>query len=569
MTRNGLEFNHAPSPERGDGGLSSKLFSESAFNAGDSTLASIPPASGDQIVFSSPFEAKSESSAQTPLLDSGLLEQLEGADKLTLSSAAENAASGAQPDYRVVKGEDGSLVMEKVGDGDPLADGELNIEMNSGDKSLEESIKNADKGLKEYYRELISAWQSKHPGKNYPSWWNDILQSQPAIPSNASPVPVRQASAKPQPAPESTPQPRSQPTTQPSAQPSSAPSSRGASPGGFPGGSRGASTPSVGGRGRGGGDGRGAGYEPGGRYRGEGEKSNRAHSGATPNTDQQNLLQNVRTVVDVAKEKGVDPKLAVAMMLVESGGDNRAVGDNGTSFGLFQLHRGGMLTEAGLTKDQAFDPRTNAEVSLGNLAKIDDKYADPGTAAAKSQRPANPLDYAAKVNASMDEAAELIAMADKQGPAVAQNDVREVDGYSFPVAGYQENSVKLHWGEDKGATDIFANRGTPVVAVQDGVVTNAGHSEVGGYHVSLKLDNGLEAYYAHLDQPPVVAKGDRVESGQQLGVVGDSGNAKGTGTHLHFGMGDDIRSGAGPQGGSGTNFDTVAVLNNVLKKSHA
>ncbi|MBZ0189290.1 MAG: lytic transglycosylase domain-containing protein [Candidatus Obscuribacterales bacterium] len=122
------------------------------------------------------------------------------------------------------------------------------------------------------------------------------------------------------------------------------------------------------------------------------------------------LLKNVRTVVEVAQQYGVDPKLAVAMMLVESGGDHKAVGDNGTSFGLFQLHRGGMLTAAGLTTREAFDPRTNANVSLKNLAKIDDRYCDKGTAAAKSQRPARPQEYARKVNAHLGKAAQLIAM---------------------------------------------------------------------------------------------------------------------------------------------------------------
>ena len=126
--------------------------------------------------------------------------------------------------------------------------------------------------------------------------------------------------------------------------------------------------------------------------------------------DKKDLLKNVKTVVEVAKELGVDPKLAVAMMLVESQGNHKSIGDKGTSFGLFQLHIGGQLTDAGLSPDQALNPRTNALVSLSNLAKIDDRYADKGTAAAKSQRPARPRQYALKVNASMKEASRLIAM---------------------------------------------------------------------------------------------------------------------------------------------------------------
>ena len=121
---------------------------------------------------------------------------------------------------------------------------------------------------------------------------------------------------------------------------------------------------------------------------------------------------NAKVVAQVAREKGVDPVAAVAMMLVESGGRSKAVGDGGTSFGLFQLHEGGMLTAAGLTKEQAFDPRTNASVSLSSLRHEWDKGHATRTAgqiAAASQRPADPVGYAAKVDGAMGRARALLA----------------------------------------------------------------------------------------------------------------------------------------------------------------
>lgn len=121
---------------------------------------------------------------------------------------------------------------------------------------------------------------------------------------------------------------------------------------------------------------------------------------------------NAQVVAQVARQHGVDPTVAVAMMLVESGGDNTAVGDGGTSFGLFQLHRGGMLTAAGLTPDQAFDPRTNATVALKSYAHEHAKghaRRSPGEIAAASQRPFDPVGYARKVDAAMDRARALIA----------------------------------------------------------------------------------------------------------------------------------------------------------------
>ncbi|MFN8608644.1 MAG: transglycosylase SLT domain-containing protein [Vulcanimicrobiota bacterium] len=112
------------------------------------------------------------------------------------------------------------------------------------------------------------------------------------------------------------------------------------------------------------------------------------------------LTENARVVAEVARAKGVDPRTALATMLIESGGNARAVGDNGSSFGLFQLHRGGEL--GNLTPEQAFDARTNAEVALTVFAQNRSRYSDPGELAAASQRPADRAEYQRRVNARLE-----------------------------------------------------------------------------------------------------------------------------------------------------------------------
>lgn len=133
----------------------------------------------------------------------------------------------------------------------------------------------------------------------------------------------------------------------------------------------------------------------------------------------------------------------------------------------------------------------------------------------------------------------------------------------FPVVGVKK-PVEPHWGSDRGAADIFANRGTPVVAVEPGVVQDAGFSAIGGYNVTIKHASGRTGYYAHLDGPPKVGAGQTVGEGDVLGGVGDTGNARGTGPHLHFGFGFGIRSGTGPSGGSGIGTDVTEWLNGLL-----
>lgn len=75
----------------------------------------------------------------------------------------------------------------------------------------------------------------------------------------------------------------------------------------------------------------------------------------------------VQGIARAAKQAGVSPVLALAIALEESGGRANAVGDQGTSFGAYQLHQGGALGR--LTPQQAFDPYTNAMAVLPAWAK--------------------------------------------------------------------------------------------------------------------------------------------------------------------------------------------------------
>jgi hypothetical protein len=111
----------------------------------------------------------------------------------------------------------------------------------------------------------------------------------------------------------------------------------------------------------------------------------------------------IDAIVSAAHQLGVDPVLAIADSYVESGWNPRAVGDGGTSFGLFQLHRGGEL--GSLTPEQAFDPLTNALRALSEFALVQKRSPglDPGQLAAQSERPAHQDAYAARVDQVLAE----------------------------------------------------------------------------------------------------------------------------------------------------------------------
>ena len=97
-------------------------------------------------------------------------------------------------------------------------------------------------------------------------------------------------------------------------------------------------------------------------------------------------------------------------------------------------------------------------------------------------------------------------------------------------------------GRRHEGVDIFAPRDTPVVSTTRGLVTRVGTNDLGGQVVWV-LGPGLEShYYAHL-QRQAVTVGTRISAGDIVGYVGNTGNARTTAPHLHFGI---YRRGEGP-----------------------
>jgi peptidoglycan LD-endopeptidase LytH len=86
------------------------------------------------------------------------------------------------------------------------------------------------------------------------------------------------------------------------------------------------------------------------------------------------------------------------------------------------------------------------------------------------------------------------------------------------------------------ALDIAAPLGTPVVAVDDGVVRRLFDSKAGGITVYQFDPTGTYCYYyAHLDAyAPGLQEGQQIRRGELLGYVGTSGNAPKDAPHLHF-----------------------------------
>jgi murein DD-endopeptidase MepM/ murein hydrolase activator NlpD len=126
--------------------------------------------------------------------------------------------------------------------------------------------------------------------------------------------------------------------------------------------------------------------------------------------------------------------------------------------------------------------------------------------------------------------------------------------YVFPVAGCSASPSSSH--HDYPASDIFTQKGCRFVAVVAGRVdevsyidhwssSNNGGAVRGGRSVSIVGDDGVRYYGSHLLTIAAgISPGARVRAGQTLGLIDNSGDARYTPTHVHFGISWPTRPGA-------------------------
>ena len=111
--------------------------------------------------------------------------------------------------------------------------------------------------------------------------------------------------------------------------------------------------------------------------------------------------------------------------------------------------------------------------------------------------------------------------------------------HTFPILGDHDYGGSANRfgasrsGHRHQGQDIFAQTGTPLVAVHDGKVSTAQYQASGaGNYVVIKGDDGHDSVYMHMREPASVRPGDRVDMGDRIGKVGCTGSC--TGSHLHF-----------------------------------
>ncbi len=168
--------------------------------------------------------------------------------------------------------------------------------------------------------------------------------------------------------------------------------------------------------------------------------------------------------------------------------------------GVVALGAGGMMPDAKAVSPSVLADLENASITADQLA---DRSAD-------AQRASRDNDRARASDSASSEA----------------------DVWMLPLQEYSFTApYGLRWGKLHAGIDLSAPEGTPYRAVHAGVVKSAGWMGGYGYAVVIDHGNGVESIYGHSSRL-LVRQGQKVEAGQLIGEVGNTGYSYGA--HLHF-----------------------------------
>jgi murein DD-endopeptidase MepM/ murein hydrolase activator NlpD len=124
----------------------------------------------------------------------------------------------------------------------------------------------------------------------------------------------------------------------------------------------------------------------------------------------------------------------------------------------------------------------------------------------------------------------------RAGSVVLRDHVYPVDGPHFSRGAIGEFGAPRSGGRTHEGYDVIADCGRPLIASRGGRVRKAGYDDAlyGWFVLVDGRKTELDYFYAHLRKRPAVRRGARVHTGERIGEVGMTGNARTTPCHLHF-----------------------------------
>ena len=239
------------------------------------------------------------------------------------------------------------------------------------------------------------------------------------------------------------------------------------------------------------------------------------------------------------------PTAVLARVTVQSGADPRSDGPDATDV-IGVARRGGQHRKeptsaakgrllisamaAGAAAAAAHTATSHADTPKTDTVLTANASALTGGAGSNTTRGVQVIAVQPAANAAVhnEELAKGVAFANDR----AQREARlQQPLYVMPTHGIFTSNFGYRWGVLHAGIDLANAIGTPIVAVSDGVVIDAGPTAGYGMWVKLRHADGTVTLYGHVNTT-LVSVGQRVMAGDQIATLGNRGNS--TGPHLHF-----------------------------------
>jgi murein DD-endopeptidase MepM/ murein hydrolase activator NlpD len=214
------------------------------------------------------------------------------------------------------------------------------------------------------------------------------------------------------------------------------------------------------------------------------------------------------------------------------------------------------------TAGQAMSSTTSPSSSTGAAASTQGGYVANLSAASLEGRDATQVSRSGgrpdlKQTASDREKAEKQAAKRinelETAAAEAEDYAAELssDTWVFPTTGFNISTwfgeAGPYWSSGyHTGIDFAAAYGTPVISVSNATVTQTGWDGAYGNQIRAVLENGDEVWYNHLSSIEVTV-GETLLKGQEIGRVGDTGNAYGYHLHFEYRLASDLTEGVDPR----------------------
>jgi murein DD-endopeptidase MepM/ murein hydrolase activator NlpD len=199
------------------------------------------------------------------------------------------------------------------------------------------------------------------------------------------------------------------------------------------------------------------------------------------------------------------------------------------------------------------DPSAAAKSDGGYVANLSSASLEGRDVTQVSRSGARPS-LTEKVSAK-EKADQLASARDEKLKSAAQDAEKYAqelssDTWVMPTTGFHISTwfgeAGPYWSTGFHTGIDFATAyGTPVVSVTNATVVQTGWDGPYGNQIRTQLENGDEVWYNHLSSIEVTV-GETILKGQEIGRVGDTGNAYGYHLHFEYRLASDLQNGVDP-----------------------